>query len=73
MSSSTLKGFVNKICCKGRMEEPEDGVCQYGDWKLSIGAEASCKKKDVNGRSSQENKTVQKGWRMKWEMDKVEL
>lgn len=52
MSSSTLKGFVNKICCKGRMEEPEDGVCQYGDWKLSIGAEASCKKKDVNGRSS---------------------
>lgn len=55
------------------MEEPEDGVCQYGDWKLSLGNEASCKKKDVNGRSSQGNKTVQKGWRMKWEMDKVEL
>lgn len=40
-----MKGFVNKICSKGRMEETEDSMCQYGNWYVSLGAEGSCQER----------------------------
>lgn len=59
MNSSAVKGFVNKIRCRGRMEETEDSTCQCGNWKLSLGVESSSKEKDMNGRSCYENKTTE--------------
>lgn len=59
MNSSTVKGFVNKYAIGGRMEEIEDSMCQYGNWKLSLGVEGSFKEKDMNGRSCYENKTTE--------------
>ena len=40
-------------------ETEEDSMCQYGNWKLSLGVEGSSKEKDMNGRSCYENKTTE--------------
>lgn len=41
------------------MKETGNTVCQYGNWKLSLGLEGNAKEKDMNGKSCSENKTAQ--------------
>lgn len=41
------------------MEETEDSMCRYRNWKLSLGVEGNSKEKEMNGRSCYENKTTE--------------
>lgn len=41
------------------MEETEDSMFQYGNWKLSLGVEGSSEEKDMNGSSCYTSKTIE--------------
>lgn len=54
------------------MEETEDSLYQYRNWKLSLGVEGGSKEKDMKEGAVMRAR-LQKGWRMEQEMDEVEL